>query len=106
MWWKKATKEPPDLEERLAKVERRLMDVELEWQSVHDKLVTLVARYNKRAQRAAELEPPAEPANVTPTGPPIATSHLDPISQRILNRRQRMFGPRPAGNSTEEEKTG
>jgi hypothetical protein len=107
MWWKKVTKEPPDLEERLGSVERQLKDMRLEWELTHDKLVTLVARFNKRAERIAQSETVEEsnlPSNAIPTGRPIATgSQPDPMSARILARRQRLF-PLQRGNSTEETK--
>ena len=105
MWWKKTVRMPPDVEERLLTLERQGRELKLEWESVHDKLVSLVARYNKRVERIASSERQAESENATPTGQTaVMPRAADPISQRILDRRQRHF-PQRSGNLSEEDNT-
>jgi hypothetical protein len=103
MWWKKAPKMPPDVEERLLTLERQARELRLEWEFAHDKLVTLVARFNKRAERIAASERPEEVENATPTGSQTESFAAHPMQQRILQRRSRLTGPQQVGPSREEK---
>lgn len=90
MWFAKK-KHGPDIEERLYRVEMELRRVQDEWLSAYDKMRTLTARFVKRAEQIEKHERLEDPTNGSLTGSTTATSALDPISARILDRRRRMF---------------
>jgi hypothetical protein len=99
--WFKATKRERDLEERLERLERAFQGMRLDWEDTRDKLNRLVQRFVKRAEVIERSEQTAEAANASLTGSTTASRALDPISQRILDRRARLFPSR----KSEEEKT-
>lgn len=79
-----------DVEERLARVERGLKALELDWESVLERLQARLAKLGRTRQRLEELTAKDDPEpDVLPqtTG---AARTLDPISQRILARRSRI----------------
>jgi hypothetical protein len=92
----------PDADDRLATLERRMKEIELEWELAYDKLRTLAARYSKRAERIEQHEQQTPPENAMPTGSITDLSRLDPVSRRIIERRRRLFTPA----QPDEEATG
>ena len=80
-----------DVVERLEKLERENKAIRGEWDDAYDRLMKLVGRFTKRAQQIEQSEAAQVAENATPTGTPTATLPLDPISQRILERRRKMF---------------
>lgn len=52
-----------ELRARVAALEVRWAEVDLEWQSFHEKFRTLYARLNKRVERETKSEPDAAPIN-------------------------------------------
>jgi hypothetical protein len=99
--WFKAHREKGDLLERLEKVERALGGFRIEWEDMRDKLNRIVQRFVKRAEVIERSEQTADAANGSPTGSSTGTRPLDPMSQRIVDRRSRFFPSRKA----EEDKT-
>lgn len=88
-WGQSAKNETSDVLERLERVERRLKDIELEWENFFDKARRMLQRISKRAERVEEFERREEtPPTQTPE-PKV----LDPISARILARRSRAVPP-------------
>lgn len=83
-----------DIEDQLETLKRENRNLRAEWDDAYDKMRTLTARFVKRAQRIEQSEQAEETESATPTGIPTVTSHLDPMSKRILERRARMFPAR------------
>lgn len=71
--WSKPT---PDVEERLAKLERAVRDLVLDWDQTYEKFRLLSLRLSKRAKREEQL--PGE------YGP---DDGLDPVSRAIIAER-------------------
>ncbi|SRR5712691_9132451 len=80
-----------DVLERLEKLEREHKAVRGEWDDAYDRLMKLVGRFTKRAQQIEQHEEQVQTEDATRSGAGTATVPLDPISQRILDRRRRMF---------------
>jgi hypothetical protein len=78
-------------EEALEKLEREMKAIRGEWDDSYDRLMKLVGRFTKRAQQIEQHEAETVTEQEIPTGSGTGTARLDPISQRILDRRQRMF---------------
>jgi len=93
--WFNTSRKIHDLEERLWRLERDNKALQAEWDSAYDKLRTLTGRFVKRAEQIEKHEEMVERVSGSATGSTIATSVLDPVSKRILERRQRMFQPKP-----------
>jgi len=77
--------------ERLERLERENKAIRGEWEDAYDRLMKLVGRFTKRAQQIEQHEAEVVTEAAIPSGAPTATSPLDPVSQRILDRRRRMF---------------
>ena len=71
--------------ERLETLERAFKTLRLEWDDAYDKMRTITARFTKRAEAIAAAQTDAA---ATETGVPHA---MDPVSQRIIDRRNRMM---------------
>ena len=80
-----------DVVERLEKLERENKAIRGEWDDAYDRLMKLVGRFTKRAQQIEQHEQTETTEPATPSGAGTAMLPLDPISQRILERRQKMF---------------
>lgn len=81
------------LSEKVADLESAMRRLEDDWEEMAAKLrrrSQVAAREAGRLERAQQAKEEAD-ANPVPSGPP-----LDPISQRILSRRAKMFA-RPNG---------
>ena len=79
------------LEERLEKLERENKSIRGEWEDAYDRLMKLVGRFTKRAQQIEQHEAQVVTEAETSTGVGTASPPLDPMSQRILDRRRKMF---------------
>jgi phage shock protein A len=88
---KSTGKQQADIVERLETVERAMRALQLDWDDAYDKMRTLTARFTKRAQQIEKSAQQEEPESGTPGGSETGFSRLDPVSQRILDRRARMF---------------
>jgi hypothetical protein len=86
---RKALEAAEKWQDRLSEVERQLRMLQLEWADTLDLLKRQMHRVIKERQRA-EAAMPDEPEN--PPGETVdqGTPQLDPISQRILARRNRL----------------
>lgn len=71
-----------ELNDRLDRLERNEKLLELEWENVYNKLRALLARLNKREERAAEAYPENYPRQPEPNGG-------DDIDRQIALRRGR-----------------
>ncbi len=80
-----------DAVERLENLERDAKRLRGEWDDAYDRLQKLVGRFTKRAQQIEQHEEQAQTEAATPTGSQTESSHLDPMSRRILERRAKMF---------------
>ena len=98
MWWRLFSSERPkeappgydELADRLDRLERHEKMMELEWESVYNKLRSLLARMNKRDERAADSATNGEGQYVGPGGPGIpAARSPDEIDRIIALRRGR-----------------
>lgn len=84
------------LEERVAKLERTLSGIELDWSDTYDKLKRLVGRYAKERSKIESLQQndPVDGAGDAGSTAPAPHSLLTPrqhqIQQQILQRRVRM----------------
>jgi phage shock protein A len=99
VWWKR-TRLSTGIEERMETLERAMRALQLDWDDAYDKMRTLTARFTKRAQQIEKHELTAQPENGSTTGSPTAMSTLDPVSRRILDRRQRLFARQPPEEGT------
>lgn len=70
-----------DLLDELDKVKRQVRSLELEWESTYNKLRAIVARLNKRDERAAAEAEDASPLKDQPNGFPPA-----PLLNRPVRR--------------------
>ena len=77
--------------ERLEKMERENKAIRGEWDDAYDRLMKLVGRFTKRAQQIEQHEAEIATEPEMPGGSGTAPVPLDPMSQRILDRRRRMF---------------
>ena len=93
--WFNTSRKIHDLEERLWRLERDNKALQAEWDSAYDKLRTLTGRFVKRAEQIEKHEEMVDRGNGSPTGFTTATSALDPVSKRILERRARIMSPQP-----------
>jgi phage shock protein A len=80
-----------ELLERTENLERDFKRLRGEWEDANDRLMKLVGRFTKRAQQIEQHEESVQTVPDTVGGSSTDTSRLDPMSQRILARRQRMF---------------
>jgi hypothetical protein len=94
--WIFGSKADKDMVDRLETLERTVKGLRLEWEDAYDKMRTLTARFVKRAQRIEQHEEEEQQESGSPTGSPTVARTLDPISQRILDRRRRLFGNKEA----------
>jgi phage shock protein A len=85
--WKWRSKKDSVILERLETLERAMKALHLDWDDAYDKMRTLTARFTKRAQQIEKHNDAMQPENGSATGSTTATSALDPVSQRILERR-------------------
>jgi len=83
-----------DAVERLENLERDAKRLRGEWDDAYDRLQKLVGRFSKRAQQIDQHEEAAATEAGTPTGSTTVTSALDPVSRRIIERRQKLFPAR------------
>jgi phage shock protein A len=90
VWWTKR-KERNDIVERLETLERAMRALQLDWDDAYDKMRTLTARFTKRAEQIEKHGAQTQLENGSPTGSTTGTSRLDPVSQRILDRRAKLF---------------
>ena len=89
------TRQVKELQARVDKLETAFKSLDLEWSSTYDKFRSILARIAKREERARaydDAEPSAGFQEATPGNGPVASS-LDPISAKILARRNRMRPP-------------
>ena len=84
----KAKKSSPELEERVSTVERKLKDLELEWENAYDKIRHMMGRIAKRAATVAQSEAPTEP-QYTGVEESISSSPLTPMMSRLSPAQQR-----------------
>lgn len=92
LWFStRRAQETKDIQERLEKLEHEIKALRWEWDDAYDKLRTLTARFAKRAQQIEKHEAMVQTAAASPTGSTTATSVLDPMTKRILERRQKLF---------------
>lgn len=76
-----------DLEERLVKLETGVKNIRLEWESTYEKFHTLLARFARREQRAAEASnSPAEAGSAT-GGTSPRHEIKNPAARRLLGMR-------------------
>jgi predicted nuclease with TOPRIM domain len=80
-----------DLEERLDRVERGLKALEMDWSDILDRLQQRLAKLGRTRQRLEELQA-QEHSPESIQQPPL--QGLDPISERILRRRNRITSHR------------
>jgi hypothetical protein len=83
----KASRRLKDVEERLETVERDFKRLRLEWEDSYDKLRTLMQRIAKRAQAVEKAQETANESDIPSESPSLP---LDPVSARILARRNRL----------------
>ena|SRR5258708_3925130 len=92
-----SSKDVNSLSKRVDQLETDIRQLKLEWLSTYDKFRSILARIAKREERARaydDAEPSAGSQEAVPDGHlgPTASS-LDPISAKILARRNRMRPP-------------
>ncbi len=90
-----SSKDVNSLSKRVDQLETDIRQLKLEWLSTYDKFRSILARIAKREERARAMddaEPSAGFQEATPGNGPVASS-LDPISAKILARRNRMRPP-------------
>jgi hypothetical protein len=92
--WFSSAKRISELEEDVEKLQRAMNQLKLEWGDTLEMLTRRLQRFTKRAQLIEQHEEQEQPANGSPTGSTTASSAVDPMSARILARRQRLFPPR------------
>lgn len=90
-----ASKAISDLQDRVAKLERTLSGIEMDWSDTYDKLKRLVGRYAKERSKIESLQQ-QDPVNgenaevEAPTSRSLLTPRQHQIQQQILQRRARM----------------
>lgn len=85
------------LRERVDELETGMRKLDLEWSSTYDKFRSILARIAKREERlraAVEADSSAGFQEAGPDGP-VSSLPTDPISQRILARRNRLTRGQP-----------
>ncbi len=90
MWFSKHPKVDQDLSERLAKLERKFTDLELEWINFFDKARRMMGRIAKRAETVEKADAQGQDGDVPEAGAvpePSWLTKLDPVSRSILERR-------------------
>jgi hypothetical protein len=88
MWpWKRHKADNP-LHDRLATIERKFTDLELEWINFYDKARTMMGRIAKRAEVVeGKLRQDAPPGPDGDGAQPDPYAHMDPVTRAILERR-------------------
>ncbi len=90
MWFSKRPKVDQELSERLAKLERKFTDLELEWINFFDKARRMMGRIAKRAETVEKAEGAGDDGTGM-TGPPAPEpswlANMDPVTRSILQRR-------------------
>jgi len=81
------------LEDDSRKLKTAQKHLELEWVELYDKVRHAMSRISKRAERAERAEREAEP-EFNGEDPAEGAQFTDPISAKILARRQTRFVPR------------
>jgi chromosome segregation ATPase len=89
----KAKKKLGEVEDRCAQLERRIKQLELEWEDTYDRIKSLFHRIAKRAQRmeggaAGDIEEAAATGTASVTGG--LTEKQRAIQDQILKRRSRV----------------
>jgi len=85
-----STRKVKELQERVDKLETAFKSLDLEWSSTYDKFRSILARIAKREERLRVASEEDSPAGSQEAGSAEPASSLDPISQRILARRNRL----------------
>ena len=88
-----STRKVKELQDRVDKLETAFKSLDLEWSSTYDKFRSILARIAKREERlrvANEVDSSAGSQGDSETNTGTLSPSLDPISARILARRNRL----------------
>jgi chromosome segregation ATPase len=85
-----STRKVKELQDRVDKLETAFKSLDLEWSSTYDKFRSILARIAKREERLRDANEVNSPAGFQEAEANPPASSLDPISQRILARRNRI----------------
>ncbi len=83
------TRQVKELQARVDKLETAFKSLDLEWSSTYDKFRSILARIAKREERLRDASEVDSSAG-SQEGALPAPSSLDPISRKILARRNRL----------------
>ena len=70
------SRQAPDLEERVERLERAIRDLQVDWDQTYEKFRILLMRLSKREKRENLLPPPSAPDD-----------EMDPVSRAIMEAR-------------------
>ncbi len=80
-----------EAEEAIEKIEGQFKALELDWTNTYAKLLTIVQRISKQAQRVEQLSGVTQTEEGTP-GPPSTMSRVERLQAEILARRAKVNG--------------